>query len=948
MAAWLLLVLTALAAPASEVHVVAVGVETYDDPEIAGIAYAAADARAVAKAFAMAGARSEQVTLLASDAATPDAKPTRANVVAALDRIRRQAAPGSRVVLFFAGHGLEQNGEQYLLTADTRRVVLQDTALPMRLVTGVLQGIEASEVLFLIDACRNDPSAARSDVDAVLSPSLARGLRPEIKPKAAAPAVKVATFLSCGVGQRAWADAELGHGVFTLSLCRALSGEVADADGVVKLQAVADYVQREVGAWAARNKHEQTPQLLTDSDMVLAVGLIDPLVTVQARNRPLRAVAGDLMLRTGLPIRFGAGVDSNVPITLHLPNQRFTSVLKILAAMVGLEIERDGRTITFVRKGGVAAEVVQPETPATPAASTAAAMGYRSAVETDLDLPVSLGEVLGRARQFFDGAVADASVLFCRLPSRNDLYLSRKGRVVVASRQGFDDADQFETLGHDLALGVGLAASGTQGCERALQLAHRYRNARYYAESAGVVHRLFLGLDRPARSTPTWFPTTPMGVIGGAERVDPSLLTEANGWLVWVLSVPRCTVKSARVAAWDQGSGGAWQSHGLTGVVFRDRVCLSRPQMVPTTAPHVFLHSLGEVASARLPVEPMVLGEHALRYYPPANGGFIDLAIVTEPTAARFSLAGAQAARLRATVNETLDSLVLTSPAGAALEEPTGAVTVAGGYRSAVSAAMAMTINLDHAVEATRRVFQEGESLDGCVHWRFASGSDGFLTRDGVVMVGSSKPLESLAQVDQLRADLGAAVDMIAGFVAGLDSATKFEKLAWSSRYYGDRPGLTQTVRYSPTMWGGTVVSDQVVAWTVTIPDCALTAARVEARAQAVAWDRTTLLGSAQLGLRGTGLEGGMPGMPGFGLPGLNPAPAATATARSTQAQVVPVNLLRPGEHSVRLVTLDDTTFVEVTFLTEPTTQRFRWRGIDSDRLLPMVNGLVSELWPPQ
>ena len=117
----------------ADTFVVCVGVEKYDDERISALRYAVGDAKAVATAFRNSGVPYRNVTLLTSDETDPSRRSTRANLLRTLGQIREQSTAEDRLVLFFAGHGLEQAGEQFLLTADTQRSLLADTALPMSL-----------------------------------------------------------------------------------------------------------------------------------------------------------------------------------------------------------------------------------------------------------------------------------------------------------------------------------------------------------------------------------------------------------------------------------------------------------------------------------------------------------------------------------------------------------------------------------------------------------------------------------------------------------------------------------------------------------------------------------------------------------------------------------------------------------------------------------------------
>ncbi|MCC7493717.1 MAG: caspase family protein [Fimbriimonadaceae bacterium] len=335
-------VLAALPAGAAT-FVVAAGVERYDDPRIAVLQYAAADARAVAAVFRATGCTSQTVTVLTSQPQGAERQASRSNLLAALEAVVEHAGPDDKLIFFFAGHGVEEAGEQYLLTTDARRSLITETALPLRLVAKALGGLQAAGTVFLIDACRNDPQAGRADADAALTDGLARGLRPALAAgPPGAPRGLVATLLACDVGQRAWEDPETGHGVFTTYLLRGLQGAAAQA-GTVTLSSLTQYVQDQIGAWAARAKRPQRPRLLNPDgrDLVLLVPPAEPLVSLSFANRPLAEVIQELATQYNAQVVLGPGADGRLLVSGRLENQPLGSALKALLAALGLQVRRE-------------------------------------------------------------------------------------------------------------------------------------------------------------------------------------------------------------------------------------------------------------------------------------------------------------------------------------------------------------------------------------------------------------------------------------------------------------------------------------------------------------------------------------------------------------------------------------------------------------------------------
>ncbi|MBI2302852.1 MAG: SUMF1/EgtB/PvdO family nonheme iron enzyme [Armatimonadetes bacterium] len=355
------LLLAACVSHAAETYVVAVGVEKYDDERISALKYACADARSVAAVIRASGVPPKNVFVLASDSPLPTGKPTRIALIGALERVRERAVTGDKVVFFFAGHGVEEAGEQYLLTSDTRRNLVQDTALPLRLVGKALEGVQAGAVLFLIDACRNDPNAGRADADATLSEGLARGLRPLSLSPGGGRTVVVATLLACDVGQRAYEDPEQRHGAFSVYLLRGMSGEAKGPDGQVHLSGLADYVKREVVLWGQRTNHVQTPRLVNPEggDVALLTPPAEPVVSVAFQNHTLAQVVDLLAEQYGAQVVLGKGVDAEAKVTGRLENQPLAATLQVLVAAHDLAVRREGK-VYIVEAKGAAPESARP------------------------------------------------------------------------------------------------------------------------------------------------------------------------------------------------------------------------------------------------------------------------------------------------------------------------------------------------------------------------------------------------------------------------------------------------------------------------------------------------------------------------------------------------------------------------------------------------------------
>ncbi|NUP98282.1 MAG: SUMF1/EgtB/PvdO family nonheme iron enzyme [Armatimonadetes bacterium] len=261
----------------AEVHAVLIGIDRYDSEDITPLRFTVSDVTAFRDLLvdpAVGGAKPENVVLLTPQS-EGNLRPTRTGVMVQIKKAALRTAPTDTFIFYFAGHGMETAEGQYLLGVDADPLLLADTAVPLARLPGILGDVKAGQVLVIIDACRNDPNAGRSQVDNQMGEAFARGLRPKVlSPNDALPK-KVATWLACAVGERAWEITDQKHGVFSSFLLEGLRGGAAK-DGEVRLGTLAEYVSAKVADWARRNGKTQTPKL--DNP--------DGLNLVMARPRP--------------------------------------------------------------------------------------------------------------------------------------------------------------------------------------------------------------------------------------------------------------------------------------------------------------------------------------------------------------------------------------------------------------------------------------------------------------------------------------------------------------------------------------------------------------------------------------------------------------------------------------------------------------------------------------
>jgi hypothetical protein len=246
-----------------------IGIDEYADKNISRLNGARRDARALAEALIQyAGFPKEQVILLTSD--EPQAQPRRGLILRYLSNLRNKVPADGLLLVAFAGHGIERRNRAFLLPWDAELSddldLLQDTAISVDRMRDLIRATGVKQVMLILDACRNDPSAGRGDMPNLLSaaylrdPDFRRRISPSTGFKLPLSGVfgseslglrnrdieAYATLYATGIGQRAYEYAKKGQGYFTWALVEGLSGKAAEPNGEVTLGGLKRYVEETV------------------------------------------------------------------------------------------------------------------------------------------------------------------------------------------------------------------------------------------------------------------------------------------------------------------------------------------------------------------------------------------------------------------------------------------------------------------------------------------------------------------------------------------------------------------------------------------------------------------------------------------------------------------------------------------------------------------------------
>lgn len=248
-------------------HALVVGIDTYEN--VPSLQKAVNDARAVKAALTTAGFEVQLVE-----------GPDQIGFLEAIASFSARIGPGDEAVVYYAGHGVEIDGRNYLLPSDVpaagagQEIVLTNRSISVQDLVDALQARGARISLLILDACRDNPFP-RSGTRSIGG---TRGL-------AAAPKAE-GTFILYSAGEGETALDRLSNGdanpnsVFT----RALVPLIAEPG--LPLREVSRRVRSDLRQMALSVDHAQFPavydQLDGDFSFTVAGVVTDPCIAARA------------------------------------------------------------------------------------------------------------------------------------------------------------------------------------------------------------------------------------------------------------------------------------------------------------------------------------------------------------------------------------------------------------------------------------------------------------------------------------------------------------------------------------------------------------------------------------------------------------------------------------------------------------------------------------------
>ena len=233
--------------------ILSIGVNRYDSPLLDNLRYAVNDAREIVNIFkAQEGKIYGKVNsrLIADGEAI---LPTRDNITDNLSYLR-QAAPDDVVLLFIAGHGLnDEVGNFYFMPSDAsftdNGAIRTSRAISHREIQGVLD-VPGQKLVF-IDACHSNNASSNRNIRTVDNNRLVRDLQVQSQ--------STVIFTSSRGNQPSHEMDNLRHGVFTHSIIQGMRGAAnPDENGIISMLSLSAYVSKRVNEITSNS---QTPTI---------------------------------------------------------------------------------------------------------------------------------------------------------------------------------------------------------------------------------------------------------------------------------------------------------------------------------------------------------------------------------------------------------------------------------------------------------------------------------------------------------------------------------------------------------------------------------------------------------------------------------------------------------------------------------------------------------------
>ncbi|MGB2727568.1 MAG: caspase family protein [Halobacteriota archaeon] len=246
---------------------VLIGVNNYDDATIRSLDYSVSDIKLFYSVLIdeeRGKFDSDKVRLLIQDDAEGSINPTRSNILSELKHLSRVASKNEGILIYFSGHGFEDNGKSYLLPSDASVDVLSETAVSIEWLNNIIEESDARIKVMIFDACH---SGARLDKEHIgpMKEGFYNAIFKEAEGKAVLSSSKI------NESSHEWHEKK--QSVFTYFLVEGMRGKADyDKDGIISITDINRYVTGHVKGWSFKAGVQQTPtlQYWVSGDIILS------------------------------------------------------------------------------------------------------------------------------------------------------------------------------------------------------------------------------------------------------------------------------------------------------------------------------------------------------------------------------------------------------------------------------------------------------------------------------------------------------------------------------------------------------------------------------------------------------------------------------------------------------------------------------------------------------
>jgi len=226
----------------------------YLDTGISNLQYCVNDVTAIDKILSDSLRGNFTTQMLHSGMGNKRFEPNRSNIMSMISLLSSNSQINDTILFYFAGHGHEESGVNYLLPGDSRSNVLVETAIPIRWIKEIFSKSLAKRKILIIDACHAGSSIGRagpSPMSLSFKDELFRGSE------------GFAILSSCDLEEFSYDWPEMNHGVFSYFLLRGLEGSADyDKDGAITIPDLNRFVSSKIREWSLDRGVQQTPNFL--------------------------------------------------------------------------------------------------------------------------------------------------------------------------------------------------------------------------------------------------------------------------------------------------------------------------------------------------------------------------------------------------------------------------------------------------------------------------------------------------------------------------------------------------------------------------------------------------------------------------------------------------------------------------------------------------------------